>query len=115
MTKVIQAVPQMEIPEYIIGEGTPDRPKRVQQKEYDPLRDPIGYRWPASRLSAANMKMLKKLSIETRRPITKLLQEAVEIFCEANRNDQTKLTEPVAVNESLNWTGEPGEDNQTRT
>ncbi len=112
---VIQAGLQMGIPEYIIGEGPPDRPKRVRQKEYDPLLDPIGYPWPASRLSAANMKVLKKLSIETRRPITKLLQEAVEVFCEANRNDQTKSTEPVTVNEGHNSNSEPVDNKHAGT
>ena len=38
----------------------------------------LGYRWPATRLSRADMRQLKLASVHLRRPITRLLKEAVQ-------------------------------------
>jgi hypothetical protein len=77
---VIQAGPQMGNPEYIIGEGPPKRPKPVRQKEFDPLSEPMGYQWPASRLSWQDMERLCELRSKFRKPITALLQDAVGLM-----------------------------------
>ena len=46
----------------------------------DPERMLKGYRWPASRLTKADMMKLTELREETGEPITKLLHEAVESY-----------------------------------
>ncbi len=84
----------MAKPEYIIGEGPPDRPKRVRQKEYDPLRDPIGYRWPASRLSSQDMERLCVLRNKFRKPITALLQDAVGLMWTMEQSSESNPTQP---------------------
>lgn len=61
----------------------------------------MGYRWPASRLSPENMRRLTILSNQIRRPITKLLQDAVEVFCEQNLGPTIKALPAPSEPEKL--------------
>jgi hypothetical protein len=51
------------------------------------------YRWPASRLTVSDMKKLNGLRMQTGRPITVLLHEAVSIMYDLTRSDMAKLQE----------------------
>src|SRR5262245_58490562 len=53
----------------------PAEPKRL-----DPEDQTMNYQWPASRLTRADMIRLSELKNKLRRPITKLLHEAVKAY-----------------------------------
>jgi len=58
---------------------------RIGSSPRRPKRDPIetnGYRWPATRITAEDMRRLHLLSLETKKPITQLIHEAVELMYE---------------------------------
>ena len=59
---------------------------RIGESPKRPERNPIetnGYQWPASRLTADDMHKLHLLRLQTKKPITKLIQEAVQMMYEA--------------------------------
>jgi len=58
----------------------------------------MGYQWPASRLTADDMRMLHLLRLETRRPITQLLHEAVQLYYKVFTRDQDHSQEPPEAN-----------------
>ncbi len=47
----------------------------------------MDYQWPSSRLTAEDMHMLHLLRLETKKPITQLLHESVELMYELFRNE----------------------------
>lgn len=51
----------------------------------DPANVPIGYPWPASQLTSADMQMLCELKNRTGRPLTKLLKQAVSAYYQPER------------------------------
>jgi hypothetical protein len=52
---------------------------------------PMGYQWPASRLTSAEMMKLTILRNETKMPITMLLREAVDALWNAwQENDKVE-------------------------
>lgn len=58
---------------------------RIGESPNRPERKPIetnGYAWPASRLTADDIHKLHLLRLQTNTPITKLIQEAVQMICE---------------------------------
>ncbi len=61
---------------YHIGQ-TPASPKR------EPDASLMEYPWPASRLTSDDMYKLHILRLQTRKPITVLLHEAVQAYCNA--------------------------------
>jgi hypothetical protein len=52
-----------------------------------------GYQWPASRLTAEDMAKLHRMRLETRKPITVLLHEAVSVLYELTQSDMQKIAE----------------------
>ncbi len=48
----------------------------------------MDYQWPSSRLTAEDMRMLHLLRMETKKPITQLIHEAVELMYELFRNEE---------------------------
>ena len=60
-----------------------------------PIDYPKGYRWPASRLTSAEMMKLSILRNETKQPITKLLREAVDALWEAHKNGGKDSENPI--------------------
>ena len=53
----------------------------------------MAYQWPASRLSAEDMRKLHELKLQTGKPITVLLHEAVSVMYELMQSDMVKLQE----------------------
>ena len=69
---------------------------RIGESPKRPERDPIetnGYPWPASRLNADDMHKLHLLRLQTKKPITKLIQEAVNQIFEMLVNDESESSE----------------------
>jgi hypothetical protein len=50
--------------------------------------DTKGYRWPADKLTVADMHMLHLISVRTKKPINVLLHEAVQSYYEVMRNEE---------------------------
>ena len=67
---------------YRIGES-PKRPERERIETN-------GYPWPASRLNASDMHKLHMLRLQIKKPITKLMQEAIQMMCETLLRDESK-------------------------
>ena len=66
--------------------------------EYVPSVEPLGYPWPASRLSSHDMKRLCIIRHAINKPITRLLQDAVDLLWEATEAESAswpKTTEAV--------------------
>ena len=64
---------------------------RIGESPRRPQRKPIesnGYQWPASRLTADDMHKLHLLRMDTKKPITQLIHEAVELLYELFRNEE---------------------------
>ena len=58
---------------------------RIGPSRKRPQREKIvtnGYQWPASRLDSDDMHLLHRLRMETNKPITVLIQEAVRMYYE---------------------------------
>jgi hypothetical protein len=53
--------------------------------------EPKGYQWPASRLTAEDMHTLHRMRLQTRKPITVLLHEAVSVLYELTNSDMQKI------------------------
>lgn len=58
-------------------DGDPPRVQRVSRPPIDQSNPPLGYPWPASRLTREDMMKLTELRNLTGKPITLLLHEAV--------------------------------------
>lgn len=48
------------------------------------------YAWVGNRISRENMEVLYRLKLEIRKPITKMVAEAVELYIVTHRNKQGK-------------------------
>ena len=64
--------------EYHIGE-TPARGGGKPHPDRDQWMD---YQWPSTRLTSEDMRRLHLLRMETKKPITQLIHEAVELMYE---------------------------------
>lgn len=60
--------------------GSSLHPPPAPRAEPDPQYMLKGHRWPASRITKADMIKLTELRDQTGRPITRLLHEAVETY-----------------------------------
>ena len=76
---------------YRIGES----PKRPQRNRIQTN----GYPWPASRLNAEDMHKLHLLRLQTKKPITKLIQEAVQTMSETFLHDESDSSAAGIVEE----------------
>ena len=70
---------------YDIGETPAHRGGSKPHPDRDEWMD---YQWPSSRLTAEDMRMLHLLRMETKKPITQLIHEAVELMYELFRNEE---------------------------
>lgn len=71
--------------EYHIGDPPP---RKNPRKLYPEREEWYGYRWPATRLTDEHRRMLCIMSNETKKPMTQLLAESVELMYELFRNEQ---------------------------
>lgn len=73
--------------------GSPNTDNEVH--EDIPSIEPIGYQWPASRLSSHDMKRLCIIRHAINKPITRLLQDAVQLLWEATEVERKEAHERV--------------------
>jgi hypothetical protein len=67
-----------------------------QQQSIDsPSTEPLGYQWPSSRLSSHDMKRLCIIRHAINKPITRLLQDAVDLLWEATEAERKAAQERV--------------------
>lgn len=58
---------------------------------------PRGYAWPASALTGWDLQRLNEIKNATRKPITQLLQDAVDLLYEATFEEQAAVAQQQAV------------------
>ncbi len=75
---------------------SPKKPEHVANN--DELSElPVGYPWPASRLSSNEMKQLRIIAHAVNKPTTRLLQDAVKLLWDATESE--RLAAQVRVEE----------------
>jgi hypothetical protein len=62
---------------------------------------PRGYPWPASRLTERDMARLFQIRRATRKPITRLLQDAVMLLWDATEAERIAFDERMAAEERM--------------
>lgn len=68
-----------------------ERPQPIDS----PSTEPLGYQWPSSRLSSHDMKRLCIIRHAINKPITRLLQDAVDLLWEATESERKGAQERV--------------------
>ncbi len=64
----------------------------AQLEQYIEALDQVkGYDWPASRLTRGDMRDLDRLRKKTRKPITLLIREAVNLLCSLDESELAEL------------------------
>ena len=58
---------------------------------------PRGYAWPASALNGSDMQRLNEIKIATRKPVTELLQDAIDLLYEATASKRAAVAEQVVT------------------
>ena len=80
----------------MIENDTPPEPEKKpdltaeERMQYSVL--PCGYAWPASRLNGHDMHRLSQIRDATRKPITRLLQDAIEMLYFATEEERAAVT-----------------------
>ena len=58
---------------------------------------PRGYAWPASALTGFDMQRLNEIKEATRKPVTELLRDAVDLLYEATASERAELAQQKSV------------------
>ena len=76
--------------------GVADQPSLATIDKLVFLVSPVGYQWPASALTGLDMQRLTEIRDATKKPVTELMKEAVDLLYDATEPQRKILAEQRA-------------------